>query len=311
MLNQKLEFLKRTKRNLWKSRFILLSFMLVFLWNMGAARGGEVLDQLPEVQLARAIVITSELEGLSEEELATICNAQVGDVRDVENLWFDEHGISRSLAEVREILLEISCLLERSLPSFSLDDEGNANTESLFELVSGNAIKTTDGQVIDGSRQVIRTAVAFPMAITFILELVLGDAFGIPTPLLGDAPCEQLSAHVFSGKTLEVRWAAFVALASDLIIHLTDGNPQAICSSQRDESLDSLLEQSRRGDLEATLNLTFLWNQAVESAFEQSDDSSIERKLDETLLLFIKHFGEPLVTLAATVPLINLMVGQN
>lgn len=308
MLKQKLEFLKRTKRNL-KSCFILLAFTL--LCSMGVVQGGEILDQLPEVQLARAIVITAELEELSAEELAAICDAQAGNAQDVENLWFDEHGTSRSLVEVREILLEISCLLERSLPVFSLDDEGNAHTEALFELVSGNAITATDGQVIDGGRHAIRTAVAFPVAVTFVLELFLGNAFGIPTPLLGDTPCEELSAHVFSGKTLELRWAAFLVLEIDLLTHLVDGNPQAICSSQRDEPLDSLLEQSRRGDLEAALNLTFLWNQAVKSAFEQPDDSVIKRELDETLLLFIKHFGEPLVTLAATVSLISLMAGQS
>jgi len=272
---------------------------------------GEVIDHLPEVQLARSITQYLAVQSLLDNGFEGIC-ANAPGIEDVpDHLWLDELGNIRSTEAVQDVLLSTLCAFEGIEPSAEVFDVYDNEFEFFIDILSGKDVEVANGVFVFGSKQPVRAALTFPFAISLFFELFLGDLSNEPSPVLGENPCQTLRTFASEGPSLEIRWSAFLTLAVDLSLDAEDPS-EATCTTLNDQEPDVLLQQAQRGDLNAALQLAYNWDNEISSVVDadEVDPSLVDAQIERFQLIALNHFGEGFVGLAVTIPLISLMEGN-
>lgn len=286
-----------------------LAALVMWLGILVQARAGEVIDHLPEVQLARGVAQFFQIQAFLDD-VSGICDDLAFQEALPANLWLDDRGLIRSVDEVQRVLLHAVCSLQRVEPSDAfLSDASEA--QLLLDVLSGRDVEVAEGVFIEGSKQPVRDAIAFPVAMALFFEMFFHDLFDEPGPFLGESPCETLRSFVATGPTIELQWAAFLAMMADLSFAFEEGT-ETICTPVVEGDEAALLDLAIHGDLDAALNLAFRWDAQLDSLLnvESVDTAAVAEKLTGFELLALKHYGEGFVGLALTIPMISLMVGQ-
>jgi len=115
------------------------------------------------------------------------------------------------------------------------------------------------------------------------------------------------------GETFELRWVGFLNLLVQFDPDATADEDAPVCVDATPDSEASLLARARQGDVDAAVQLAYLWDQQV-GAFQDgplgADEAAVQAEIDALLLVMLEHTGAaPLVSLAATIPYISLNVG--
>lgn len=194
---------------------VVAGLLFVNIW--GPAHAGELIDHLPEVQMARAIAEAvafqdQELQDpLDDPEISEIC-AMAPTLADIpDQLWLDAMGEIRTPDEVRRVLIFTQCAFA-SLEGNREEQDGSF----VLGLLGGRDKTLGEGIIIPGSKEPVRVVLAFPTFITMFFELVFSSLPGFEGgPILGEAPCERLRSLAVEGESLELRWAAFMTLVFD------------------------------------------------------------------------------------------------
>ncbi len=293
-------------------RTMLLSVVVGLLFvNFWGFAQGDLIDHLPEIQMARAIaeaVAFQNLESqnpLDDPEIAEIC-ATEPTLEDIPNqLWLNNMGQLRTADEVRRVLILTQCSFV-----FLEGNQEEQDSSFLLGLLGGQDKTLGENIIIPGSKQPVRVVLAFSTFITMFFELVFSSLPEIENDqiLLGEAPCETLSSLAVEGKSLELRWAAFMALVFDRVS--IEAGEFSICGAPSEASNDELLAHAQQGNLDAAVELAFNWLSEVSDS-----DSNVNIRPEEAQAVIERHelfilnqFGQSLATMAAVVPIFILLI---
>lgn len=279
----------------------LLVVLLLFSMSSVAPRAGELIDHLPEVQLARSWAQWARLG-----EFSCQGDERLDDVP--RTLWVDRNGQLRSDDEVARILVETICALHLAGPLQPSQIAGLSDLEPLFELLRGRTL--ADGAVADGGRDPIRTALTIQT--TFIMVFVLAQSLHGDDGATAPAACNQLRAFVHEGETLELRWVGFIALLSDYDA-ARSGLDLLRCEEPTQGDEADLWTRARSGELAAALQLSLQWDAEVRAFFtpdEPIDENERGRRIHELELQILRVTqAAPLLAMATMIPLIGYGAG--
>lgn len=276
--------------------FLILSFALA----APAILAGDVIDFLPEVQVARSLVPAFANAFVFE---GACIDVQL-DAEIPNNLLFDDNGQPRSFDEMGMIMLQLNCIYQ----SLALEDPDNAlqNVPFFLEALAGNMVVFPNGTELDGTKQAVRASLLFSHLLLFQFDLTGQFEIGI----LGSDPCGQLREWVLSDTSLELQFVAFLTLASEIVVSDEEELPIQ-CSTPVAGTESELIEAAESGDLDAALELSVLWVLQLMNEFGEEptvdDLPGMLAELDRFELFVLQNTMKfPLLTLAATVPLANL-----
>jgi hypothetical protein len=287
------------------NKLIFATLFLAFALVGPAIQAGDVIDFLPEVQVARSITPAIEFAIVFEEDCVGVqVNQEVPN-----NLLFDDNGQARTFEQMGEILLQLNC----SFQSLAFEDLENssANIPLFLDAFSGNLVEFSNGLTLDGRKQTVRASLIFSHLLLFQFEL--GGVFDFD--ILGSDPCGQLRTWSKSGSSLELQFVAFLTLGSDIFSSEEEGLPRQ-CSTAVGGTEAELIALAEAGDLDASLDLMFFWTLELQAIFGDeptADDlPSIEAQMDRFELLILRNTMKfPFVTLAAQLPLANLYLFEH
>lgn len=279
--------------------FMLFLFGLVLAVGP-STQAGEVIDFLPEVQMARSLVHLLEFGDVDEDDCISISL----DEPIPSNLLYDQNGMFHSDEQIVKILTQINCII---LELAELDlDNADANIPLFIDAFSGETAQFANGRILDGRKQAVRASFIFGFLLLFQFEL--SGLFDLG--LLGSDPCAQLRDWSAVGPSLEFRFTAFFTLLVQLAIS-DEEQRQEQCTTIRGDLEQELIAQAEAGSVDAAVELSFLWTSQLEERF--GDEPTIDElpamqiEIDRFELLMLENTMKfPLVTLAATVPLAGL-----
>jgi len=285
--------------------------LLLFL--VPSAQGRDIIDFLPEVQLARSFQLVSRnpvFEFLQIPDELFECIEAINSFEIPDQLLTDRNGDFRSAEEVRQVAGNAACRVASVL----------LNETSPIPVLMGDRLEVSipyfgTTTIVDGSKEPIRFATAAVTQFSFFRQL-RGSEQGGDLFMGADDKCEALREWVLKGETLELRHVAFNVLMYD---QTTELNGIAVCSERRVASEAELRAEAEKGELIAAVSLSVLWVLEVNSlhsnliesdqAGEILERGEIQSRIEEFELLILENTQRfPLVTQAVIEPLSRLYV---
>ncbi len=291
---------------------VVLAWALVAGMGAERARAGELLDYLPEVQFARAMVQIVETQDVFLDGAEGVCTGEESLDQVPYKLWVDAAGNLRSPEAVAGVLQTAQCALSNVSPQdVEPDAFGPSVLAPFLSLLRGEVVTVGDA-TIDGGKEPLRVGLSFSVA--FLISVL--QAFGVPLDspeLLGEDACAALRGFATEGETFELRWVGFLNLLVQFDPDANADEDAPACVDSTPDAEANLLARARGGDVDAAVQLAYLWDQQVGDFQEGplgSDEAAVQAEIDALLLVVLEHTGAaPLVSLAATIPYISLNVG--
>ena len=276
--------------------FLLNASLLVLVPN---AQAGDVVDFLPEVQLAESLVFAADNAFVTDEDCAGFDIS----VEIPENLLFDINGQRRTAAESGQILFNLNCLY--FLIQTSEDINSSSNIARFLDVFQGQSVTFENGIVIDGGKQSVRVSLIFG----FLISIAFERSGFVDLGIFDGDPCDQLRDWAINAPTLELQWLAFIVLAGEAV---TEDMAPRECTTEVSGTRSELIALTEQGDLDAAIALVADWQLELETEFGEEPTADqlegIQAKVSEfELFILANTMRFPLLTLAASVPLSGLV----
>lgn len=260
----------------WSCRLILQGTVLVVLVLLIQSavplrsQGGELLDYLPTIQVAKGMwawqLTIRELELTGNVDP---CPESINEQLIPDSLWVKNDGSIRTVEEATAVLIQVSCVMFRKIANYA-DSRANILqmeqpdsprpfneivTEELayivLEVTSGKTVDLLPELSIDGTKQPYRLVAMYLLIAALNDELVGASKSNLL--LDGRFPCESLDSMVRQGATVETQFAAFWTRVMDRFNHNVCRNSR---ESLSEAELESLL---RSGDIDSAAVLSVRW----------------------------------------------------
>ena len=281
------------------SRFALLMITGALIALSPNAEAGDVVDFLPEVQLADSLVIAAENIFVTEQDCAGFDSS----IEIPDNLLYDINGQRRSAEESGQILFNINCLFFLIQTADEVDSV--SNVVRFLDVLKGQSVAFENGIVLDGGKQSMRVSLIFGFLISIAFERSGFVDLGI---FEGD-PCDELRDWALNAPTLELKWLGLVILAGEAV---TEDMAPRECTTAVSGTRSELIALTEQGDLDAAIALIVDWQLELEAEFgEEPSADQLEaiqaRTAEFKLFILANTMRFPLLTLAASIPLSSLV----
>jgi len=271
-----------------KKLFVISLLTLVALTALlpaSTSRAGDVIDYLPEVQTARSVsavaILSLTLFGFDPDDCDQLPLLELqNNISD--HLLYDENGKFFDVSEIRQNVTGLICLSTTQIrpPTFSEEEAADI----YFEIIQGNVVELPSGRLLDGAKQSLRAYSAYLVTNIFGFSLLPDFPIQAQLPSELSDPCEAVRDIALNGSTLDIRFAAILALMNNLVQSDENGNLGS-CTPPMDASESELVERAKAGDLEAAVNLSVLIREQIQAEADALEEANADLSDDELIML--------------------------